>query len=64
MLNLYEGVAKPMGGRRTIGEKVTLAASFLRMIMALLPSTGNCLREYLNLLCLFANLNRIIDTGS
>lgn len=62
-LNLYEGVSEPMGGGRIIGERVTLADSILRKIMALLPLTVNCLRGYLNPLRLFANLNRITDTS-
>lgn len=50
-LNLREGVSEPMGGGWTIGERVTLADSILRRIMALPHLTANCLRGYL-CLCL------------
>lgn len=42
-------------------ERVALAESIWRRIMALLAPTVNCLRGNVNPLCLFADLNRVTD---
>lgn len=60
---LCEDVSEPMRVGKTISERVTMADSFLREIMELLPLTVDCSGKYVKLLYLFANVNSITDAS-